>query len=123
MFINEKNMDEKNINLFNSSKNKRADGLVNIKNVNDPELEVYLPLSALSQLREDIELINGVYDPFDEKAYLSGDLAPVFFGSAVSNFGIRELLDCFTEIAPNPKPRETESRIIPTHFYIWVFLN
>ena len=42
-----------------------------------------------------------------------GNLAPVFFGSAVSNFGIRELLDCFTEIAPNPKPRDTESRMIP----------
>jgi len=87
--------------------------VVNIKDVNDPELEPYLPPSALSQLREDIELIDGVYDPFDQEAYLSGDLAPVFFGSAVSNFGIRELLDCFTEIAPHPKPRDTESRMIP----------
>ena len=89
------------------------DDVVNIKDVNDPELEAHLPPSALSQLREDIELINGVYDPFDQEAYLSGELAPVFFGSAVSNFGIRELLDCFTKIAPNPKPRDTESRMIP----------
>ena len=107
------NLYEKNINLFEPRKNKRVDDVVNIKDVNDPELETYLPPSALSQLREDIELIDGVYDPFDQEAYLSGDLAPVFFGSAVSNFGIRELLDCFTEIAPNPKPRDTESRMIP----------
>ena len=107
------NLYEKNINLFEPRKNKRVDDVVNIKDVNDPGLEAHLPPSALSQLREDIELIDGVYDPFDQEAYLSGELAPVFFGSAVSNFGIRELLDCFTKIAPNPKPRDTESRMIP----------
>jgi peptide chain release factor 3 len=107
------NLYEKNINLFEPSKNKRIDEVVQIQGVHDPALEQYLPKSALNQLKEDIELIDGVYDPFDEQAYLNGSLAPVFFGSAVSNFGIRELLDCFTQIAPNPKPRETELRMVP----------
>ena len=107
------NLYEKNINLFEPSKNKRIDEVVQIQGVHDPALEQYLPKSALNQLKEDIELIDGVYDPFDEQAYLNVSLAPVFFGSAVSNFGIRELLDCFTQIAPNPKPRETELRMVP----------
>ena len=62
------------------------------------------------QLREDSELIEGVYDPFDRDAYLAGDLAPVFFGSAINNFGVRELLECFIDIAPSPRPSQTETR-------------
>ena len=56
-------------------------------------------------LREDVELIEGVYDAWDPKPYLEGRMAPVFFGSAVNNFGVQEMLDTFVDIAPNPKPR------------------
>lgn len=63
-----------------------------------------------AQLREDMELINGVYDSFDKNKYLEGDLSPVFFGSAVNNFGIKDLLDTFIEIAPTPRPRMTNVR-------------
>ncbi len=59
------------------------------------------------QLSEDVELIEGVYEEFEKKDYLSGDLAPVFFGSAVNNFGVQELLDTFVNIAPSPLARET----------------
>ncbi|MEL6358083.1 MAG: EF-Tu/IF-2/RF-3 family GTPase, partial [Bacteroidota bacterium] len=48
--------------------------------------------------------------PFDQEAYRTGDLSPVFFGSAINNFGVKELLDCFVEIAPPPLPRPTEER-------------
>ena len=61
-------------------------------------------------LREDVELVEGVYDAWDQAPYLEGKLAPVFFGSAVNNFGVQEMLDTFIDIAPNPKPRETSSR-------------
>ncbi|MEM6830266.1 MAG: peptide chain release factor 3, partial [Bacteroidota bacterium] len=108
------NIYENNLNLYEPNKQKRVDEVVEIKGVEDPALDNHLPESAVSQLREEIELVNGVYDEFDGKSYLNGDLAPVFFGSAVNNFGIRELLDCFTDIAPSPIPRETEEReIIP----------
>ena len=59
-----------------------------------------------------MELIEGVYDAFSEEDYLSGKVAPVFFGSAINNFGVRELLDTFIKIAPCPRSREAESRTI-----------
>ena len=65
-----------------------------------------------AQLREDVDLIEGVYEPFDRSDYLSADLAPVFFGSAVNNFGIQELLDTFTKIAPSTQARGTDIRLV-----------
>lgn len=106
------NLYENNLNLFEASKTKKAENVIEIKGVEDPQLEKHLPESAVSQLREDIELIEGVYDPFEKEEYLKGKLAPVFFGSAVNNFGVRELLDCFVDIAPIPRPRETEKRMV-----------
>ncbi len=106
------NLYENNLNLFEPGKTKKTEDVIEIKGVDDPSLEKYLPDSAMGQLREDIELVEGVYDPFEVETYLNGTTAPVFFGSAVNNFGVRELLDCFIQIAPNPKPRETEEREI-----------
>jgi peptide chain release factor 3 len=57
-------------------------------------------------------LVSGVYPKFSKKEYLSGDLQPVFFGSALNNFGVQELLDCFIEIAPSPLPKFTDKRLI-----------
>jgi peptide chain release factor 3 len=106
------NLYENNLNLFEPSKTKKATDVVEIKGVDDPALSSHLSESAVEQLREDVELIEGVYDPFDVQEYLSGKVAPVFFGSAVNNFGVRELLDCFINIAPPPKSRETEERVV-----------
>jgi peptide chain release factor 3 len=61
-------------------------------------------------LRDDIELIQGVYPEFDVNEYLAGDLAPVFFGSALYNFGVQELLDAFVRIAPFPRPQKAQER-------------
>ncbi|MDH5608146.1 MAG: peptide chain release factor 3 [Cyclobacteriaceae bacterium] len=108
------NLYEKNLNLFEANKTKRTNDVIQIKDIHDPSLEKHIAASAARQLREDIDLIEGVYDPFDPTDYLEGNLAPVFFGSAVNNFGIRELLDCFVQIAPPPRPRETDLReIVP----------
>ena len=57
-------------------------------------------------------MVEEVYPPFNRQAYLDGELSPVFFGSAINNFGVRELLDCFVEIAPAPLPRITEERMV-----------
>lgn len=62
------------------------------------------------KLRNDLELLDGVYEPFNHQAYLDGKLAPVFFGSALNNFGVKELLDCFVKIAPSPRPTMAEER-------------
>ncbi|MBQ4035974.1 MAG: peptide chain release factor 3, partial [Paludibacteraceae bacterium] len=85
---------------------------VEFDDVNNPELENYIGEEDAEQLRTDIELIEGVYPEFDVNTYLSGDVAPVFFGSALNNFGIKELLDCFCEIAPCPQPTQTVEREI-----------
>ena len=60
----------------------------------------------------DLDLISGVYKPFDVNEYLAGDLAPVFFGSALNTFGVNELLDCFVEIAPSPRPVQAVERVV-----------
>lgn len=64
------------------------------------------------QLREEIDLVMGASYPFDSDAYLSGKLTPVFFGSAMNNFGVKELLDTFVQYAPETQPRETTTRIV-----------
>lgn len=83
-----------------------------LKDLSDPALDKAIGEKDAAQLREDVELIEGVYNEFDKGQYLSGNLAPVFFGSAVNNFGVRELLDTFIRIAPVPQRREVTTRLI-----------
>lgn len=83
-----------------------------IKDVHDPELEKHIGSERTKKLRADLELIEGVYPEFDNKEYLAGSIAPVFFGSALNNFGVKELLDCFVQIAPSPRPIQTEERLV-----------
>ncbi|MDD2994677.1 MAG: peptide chain release factor 3 [Paludibacter sp.] len=80
--------------------------------VDSEELDNLVGSTDAAKLREDLELINGVYSDFDVNKYLAGELAPVFFGSALNTFGVKELLDCFVEIAPSPRPVETPERTI-----------
>ncbi len=105
------NIYKKQLNLFTPSKQTISE-CVEFDDVNNPELENYIGEEDAEQLRTDIELIEGVYPEFDVNTYLSGDVAPVFFGSALNNFGIKELLDCFCEIAPCPQPTQTVEREI-----------
>lgn len=97
--------------LFSVNKTKVADDVVSIKDINDTKIDEIIGSSAAKKLREDVELIEGVYEPFDEELYQQGYLAPVFFGSAVNNFGVQELLDTFIRIAPKPLSRPTDNGI------------
>ncbi len=107
------NLYEHNISLFTSDERQTADAsTVEINDIASPELDALIGDRYAGQLREDVELVEGVYDEFDKEAYLAGNLAPVFFGSAVNNFGVRELLECFIRIAPSPRPSTTESRSV-----------
>lgn len=102
---------DKTINLFESQKTKISENIVSISDLNSTELDKLIGEFA-DGLREDVELIENVYDPFDREKYLTGKLAPVFFGSAMNNFGVKELLDKFLEIAPTPQHRETNLRTV-----------
>lgn len=101
------NLYEKGLLLFTPGMKATEENSFPIHDLSDPVLDEKIGRRDTQQLREDVELIEGVYDEFDKEAYLKGQLAPVFFGSAVNNFGVREMLDTFVEIAPPPLPRPT----------------
>jgi peptide chain release factor 3 len=100
---------EKSLKLFTPSKTTIEEA-IEISNINDPILDKYIGESYAIKLREDVELLNGVYPELDVKDYMDGKVAPVFFGSAVNNFGVKELLDTFIRLAPPPLVRETTTR-------------
>jgi peptide chain release factor 3 len=105
------NLYEKSLHLFTGSKQTVQEGL-EIKDIHDTELDRLVGDTNAKQLRADVELIEGVYPDFDVNEYLDGKVAPVFFGSAVNNFGVKELLDSFIRLAPPPIPRDTTLRIV-----------
>jgi len=106
------NVWEKNINIFSGDSRKNIEDTIAFSDINNPELEKIIGEKPAVKLREELELIEEVYPSFDRDAYLEGHLQPVFFGSALNNFGVRELLDCFVEIAPSPRPKESETRLV-----------
>ena len=106
------NIWEKNVNLFTGDPRKDIEETIEISDLNSSELDELIGEKAASTLREELELAQGVYPEFDKEAYLNGNLQPVFFGSALNNFGVRELLDCFINIAPTPRPKESDTRLV-----------
>lgn len=101
------NLEDQKLLLFDANIQKMAEEVIEINDLKDPALDRELGKQA-KVLREEVELVEGVYDAFDMDAYHKGKLAPVFFGSALYNFGVKELLEKFIRIAPNPLPRPTD---------------
>ncbi|HTO37814.1 MAG TPA: peptide chain release factor 3 [Brumimicrobium sp.] len=106
------NLYKKELDLFDINKTKVSDNIIKVNSIADSELDDIVGEKNARTLREDVELIDGVYDDFKVDDYLSGKVAPVFFGSAVNNFGIRELLDTFIEISPEPRGRDTNQSMV-----------
>ena len=104
------NIYEHKLNLFTPDK-QRVTEKVEI-DVGSSELPRRIGEQDAGKLRDDIELIDGVYPAFDVDSYHAAETAPVFFGSALNNFGVQELLDCFVEIAPSPRPTKAEERSV-----------
>ena len=111
------NIYEQNLNLFRPDKQKVTEK-VSVE-INSAELEENVGEEDAAKLREDLEMIEGVYPSVEDvigtsadgtSAYLEAEVAPVFFGSALNNFGVQELLDCFVKIAPYPRPTTAEER-------------
>ena len=95
------NIYEQQLNLFTPNKQRVTEKVA--VDVDSEELDSHVGEKEAAHLREELELIDGVYPEFNVDEYLSAEVAPVFFGSALNNFGVQELLDCFVEIAPSPR--------------------
>ena len=106
------NIYEQKLVLFSSHGKQSSEDIIEFDDLNDPELEKFVGEAAANELREEVEMVREVYPEFDREAYMRGELNPVFFGSAINNFGVKEMLDCFVDIAPNPLPRPTEERMV-----------
>jgi len=118
------NLFDKQLNLFKPDKSKITEPVIQVNDLDDPLLTKFLQDKELKTLQDDLELVDGVYGKLDNELYLEGLLAPVFFGSAINNFGIRELLETFVSIAPSPKSREANERMVlanEKHFTGFVF--
>ena len=106
------NIWEKKLNLFSpDAKLKVTKGVV-FDDLDNPNLEKTIGKKPADVLREELELIREVYPEFNRNEYLAGNLQPVFFGSALNNFGVQELLDCFVEIASPPQPKMADTRLV-----------
>ncbi len=105
------NFFRRELTLFTPGQEYRPGDAVTIRDLADPLLDALLGGQA-DELREDVALLEGAANPFDLHEFLKGNQTPVFFGSAVNNFGVRELLDAFVEIAPAPLPRPTTTRTV-----------
>lgn len=106
------NIWEKNIQLFLEEKKQKVGETIVINDINDSSVDEIIGEKAAATLRDELELIESVYPEFDREQYLTGEQQPVFFGSALNNFGVRELLDAFVEIAPMPQPKESDLRLV-----------
>jgi len=106
------NMYEKRLNLFSAGSQKVEEVFISIDHLEDSQLDKQIGERDALHLRNDIELLDGVYDPFSMEQYTEGHIAPVFFGSAINNFGVQELLETFIQIAPTPRPRHTDKRVV-----------
>lgn len=102
------------LNLFDRSADKSSLPTIGktINGIDDTCLDDVLPVEQVETLREQVEMVRGLCPTFDHDAYLEGTMTPVFFGSAVNNFGVRELLDALVAFAPAPRPQITPSRTV-----------
>ena len=104
------NLSNKSLVLFTPNTKAQDEDVVKIDDLNSPMLDEKLGEKDAATLREDVELVDGVHGELKVQDYLAGKVAPVFFGSAINNFGVKEMLDTFIHIAPTPRSRETSSR-------------
>jgi len=106
------NIWEQKLNLFSGENKQKISKGIEFNDIQSPELEKIIGEKSALALREEMELVTEIYPTFDQQEYLDGKLQPVFFGSALNNFGVKELLDCFIKIAPPPLPKMSDTRLV-----------
>jgi peptide chain release factor 3 len=105
------NLHQRQLHLFRPGEQTRRQEGILITDLDDPRLEAVLDSQA-RELCDDVALLEGAANPFELNQYLKGSQTPVFFGSAINNFGVKEMLDAFVEMAPPPLPRPTTTRLV-----------
>ncbi len=98
--------------LFEDKQGSHISDSLKFNGVNDPALEKYIPEAELAKFREEVEMVKAIYPAFNREHYLEGNVTPVFFGSAVNNFGVRELLEALCSFAPAPRVQAAEPRMV-----------
>ncbi len=106
------NLYRKQLHLFTPGQETRGQQGITIESLDDPRLEELVGKVQADELRTDLELLAGAADPFDYDHFMKANQTPVFFGSAINNFGVQELLDAFVEMAPPPSPRAALTRMV-----------
>ena len=104
------NLWQKNVQLFQGSNKQKVEERTQINDLSTSALDQIIGRDMAEILREEEEIVREVYPEFNKQDYLAGKLQPVFFGSALNNFGVKELLDAFVELAPKPQKKETDTR-------------
>ena len=99
------------IMLFEAGSERADQAFEVIKGIDNPRLDEMFPLE-IQQLRNEVELVHGASNPFDLEEFLAGELTPVFFGSAINNFGVREILNALLDWAQPPRPRDATVRMV-----------
>jgi peptide chain release factor 3 len=102
----------KRVQLFDAAQDGGVGGFVDIDTLDDGRLDDIVGVTAGNKLREDLDLVMGAGDAFDEEAFRRGEQSPVFFGSALSGFGVEEMLSTFVKVTPSPGPRAARERMI-----------
>ncbi len=102
------------VHVFERTTRGKKMAPVHMSSLDSAELDALVGAELAKKLREDVELIEGAMDPFDEAAFQQGELTPVFFGSAITNFGVQHFLDRFVTLAPAPGPLPTTRGERPT---------
>ena len=98
--------------LFDDKQGSHVSATKQFTGANDPALAEFIPEAELKQFREEVEMVKTIYPRFNAEHYLEGHMTPVFFGSAVNNFGVRELLEALCEMAPPPRLQQADSRVV-----------
>jgi len=106
------NLWEEKLLVFESDSKQKVGKIHEFTRLDDPALSDFIEGELIEELKENLEIVREVYPSFDRQAYLEGKLQPVFFGSALNNFGVKDLLDCFVEIAPPPRPKKADKRVV-----------
>jgi len=106
------NLLENNLYLFKPGQVEKPTDVVAVKDIDDPALDREVGDYLAKKLRDDVALITSIYPPFETDEYMEGLVTPVFFGSALNNFGVRELLDNLVRLAPTPQPKKADERMV-----------